>query len=82
MEPSPQGYNRRIERHFIGLTSYATHRLAGGDLENLGGKTDWALDTELLVLCAGNQISRDCGKVINDIDYLYKDEGSYTSPSS
>ena len=36
-----------------------THRLAGGDLEDLGGEADRALDTELLVLGAVDQIRRD-----------------------
>ena len=36
-----------------------THSLAGGDLEDLGGKADGALDTELLVLGTVDEISRD-----------------------
>lgn len=53
---------KKVVRETVdGLTTCATYSLTGGDLENLGGKTDGALDTELLVLCAGNQISRDCG---------------------
>ena len=35
------------------------HSLAGGDLEDLGGKADGALDTELLVLRPVDQVSRD-----------------------
>lgn len=36
-----------------------THSLTGGDLEDLGGKADGALDTELLVLGAVDQVRRD-----------------------
>ena len=36
-----------------------TYSLTGGDLEDLGGEADGALDTELLVLGAVDQIRRD-----------------------
>ena len=36
-----------------------THSLAGGDLEDLGGKADGALDAELLVLSAVDEVARD-----------------------
>ena len=42
-----------------------THSLAGGDLQDLGGKADGALDTELLVLSTVNQIGRDYDKSVN-----------------
>ena len=37
----------------------ATYSLAGGDLEDLGGETDGALNTELLVLGTVDEVSRD-----------------------
>ena len=37
-----------------------THSLTGGDLEDLGGETNRALDTELLVLSTVDQVARDC----------------------
>ena len=40
-------------------TRMIAHRLAGSDLEDLGGKADGALDAELLVLRAVNQVARD-----------------------
>ena len=40
------------------------HSLAGGDLEDLGGKADGALDTELLVLGTVDQVSGDCRPLI------------------
>ena len=36
-----------------------THSLTGGDLEDLGGETDGALNTELLVLGTVDEVSRD-----------------------
>ena len=36
-----------------------TNSFTGGDFEDLGGKTNGPLDTELLVLCTVNQVSRD-----------------------
>ena len=36
-----------------------THRLAGGDLEDLGGETDGALDAELLVLGTVDELLAD-----------------------
>lgn len=36
-----------------------TYSLTGGDLEDLGGETDRALDTELLVLGTVDEVSRD-----------------------
>ena len=37
----------------------ATHRLAGGDLEDLGGEPDGALDAELLVLRTVDEVRGD-----------------------
>ena len=37
----------------------ATHRLAGGDLEDLRGEADGALDAELLVLRTVDEVRRD-----------------------
>ena len=39
--------------------SLCAHSLAGGDLENLGGEADGALDTELLVLSTVDQVRGD-----------------------
>lgn len=36
-------------------------RLAGGVLEVLGGETDGALDLEVTVLGAVDEVGRDCG---------------------
>ena len=36
-----------------------THRLASGDPKDLSRETDRALNKELLVLCAVNEIRRD-----------------------
>ena len=36
-----------------------TYSLPGGDLEDLGGETDGALDLELLVLGTVDEVSRD-----------------------
>ena len=38
------------------------YSLAGGDLEDLGGETDGALDTELLVLSTVDQVRGDYTK--------------------
>ena len=46
------------------ITSQSTYSLAGGDLEDLGGKADGALDTELLVLGTVDQVSGDCTSLI------------------
>ena len=40
-----------------------TYSLTGGDLEDLGGETDGALDTELLVLGTVDQVVRDYGTI-------------------
>ena len=45
--------------HCVDRPQWRTHRLAGGDLEDLGGEADGALDTELLVLRPVDQVSRD-----------------------
>ena len=37
-----------------------THSLTSGDLEDLSGQTDGALDTELLVLGTVDQVIGDC----------------------
>jgi hypothetical protein len=36
-----------------------TDRLTGGDLEDLGRKTDRSLDAQLFVLCAVDQVPAD-----------------------
>lgn len=42
-----------------GLGTLTARRLAGGDTEDLGGKADRALDLELLVLGALDQVAAD-----------------------
>ena len=42
-----------------GLGTLTTGGLAGGDLEVLGGEADRALDTEILRLCAVDELSAD-----------------------
>ena len=59
MEPSPQGYTQTVRPKGKEDKSTATHSLTGGDLEDLGGEADGALDTELLVLCPVDQVRRD-----------------------
>ena len=41
------------------LAKAVTYSLAGGDLEDLGGEADGALDAELLVLRPVDQVRRD-----------------------
>ena len=41
-----------------------TNSLTGGDLEDLGGETDRALDAQLLVLGTVDQVSGDCTTLI------------------
>lgn len=43
-----------------GLGTFTTGGLTGGDLEDLGGETDGALDDELLVLGTVDKVSADC----------------------
>ena len=43
----------------LSIHENSTNRLAGGDLEDLGGETDGALHTELLVLGAVDQVRGD-----------------------
>jgi hypothetical protein len=38
----------------------STHRLAGGDLEDLGREADGTLDEQLLVLRTVDEVVRDC----------------------
>ena len=59
MEPSPQGYAQIVRQKGKDDEYTATHSLTGGDLEDLGGETDGALDAELLVLGTSNQVGRD-----------------------
>jgi hypothetical protein len=40
---------------------HCTYSLTGGDLKDLGGETNGALDAELLVLGTVDQVSGDCG---------------------
>jgi len=42
-----------------GLGTLTVRSLTGGDLEVLGRKADWALDAEVLGLCAVNELSAD-----------------------
>ena len=64
--PSLRTFTARLGGQ-LSATSYSrydakkdTHRLAGGDLEDLSGETDGALDAKLLVLRAVDEIRRDC----------------------
>jgi hypothetical protein len=43
-----------------GLGTLTTWGLTGGDLKDLGGETDGALDTEVLVLGTVDEVSADC----------------------
>ena len=43
-----------------GLRTLTARRLAGGDRKNLSGEADRALDAELLVLRAVDEVARDC----------------------
>lgn len=54
-----------------GVGSVTARGLASGDVENLGGDTDGALDTDVLVLGSTNNISADCG----DLDDI-RDHGT------
>ena len=63
--PSLRTFTARLGGQ-LSATSYSrydakkdTHRLAGGDLEDLGGKTDGTLDAELLVLGPVDEVRRD-----------------------
>jgi len=48
-----------------GLGTFTARSLAGGDLQDLGGQADGALDAKLLVLCAVNEISAELFEVAN-----------------
>jgi len=48
-----------------GLGTLTARSLASGDLEDLRGEADRALDTELLVLGAGDQVSRELLQVLD-----------------
>ena len=51
-----------VDAHLVaipGLGSLTTRRLSGRDAEDLCRETYGALDTELLVLCAVNEVQRD-----------------------
>jgi hypothetical protein len=58
-----------------------THRLAGGDAENLGGEAHGAFDAELLVLSAVDEVGRDCGAV-RQLAITKTRLGAYTSRGS
>lgn len=45
-----------------GLGSFSARRLAGGDLEDLGGHADGALDAELLVFGTVDEVGADWRK--------------------
>ena len=51
----------------IGIDSSTTdtYSLTGGDLEDLGGETDGALDAEILVLGAGDEVTADLLEVLD-----------------
>ena len=60
-----------------------TYSLASGDLEDLGGETDGALDTELLVLGTVDQVVRDYGTIPSTcFSEKITQNTTYTSPSS
>jgi len=48
-----------------GLGAFTTGRLARGDLQDLGGKTHWTLDKELLVLSTIDQVTRELLKALH-----------------
>lgn len=51
-----------MDAHLVavpGLGTLTTGRLAGGVLEVLGGETDGALDAEVVVLGAVDEVTRD-----------------------
>lgn len=48
-----------------GLRTFTTRSFTGGDFENLGRKTNGPLDTELLVLCTVDQVSRELLQVLD-----------------
>ena len=62
-----------------------TYSLAGGDLEDLGGETDGALDTELLVLGTVDEVRRDyrCPVVSTGVYCVkWSEKRAYTSRGS
>ena len=59
-----------------------TYSLTGGDLEDLGGKANGALDTELLVLGTVDQVIGDCNGFVQFRLSNFKAYYSHTSPSS
>jgi len=48
-----------------GLRTFTTRSFTGGDFENLGGKTNGPLNTELLVLCTVDQVSRELLQILD-----------------
>ena len=48
-----------FQRRWTHIRLNITHSLTGGDLQNLGGEADGALDAELLVLSTVDQVLRD-----------------------
>jgi len=57
-----------VDLHLIaipGLGTLTARRLAGGDAENLSGQANRALDTEVLVLGALDQVGADLLKVLD-----------------
>lgn len=58
-----------------------TYRLASGDLKALGREADGALHAELLVLCAVDEIRRDCSFSIR-LSIAHMMVATYTSPGS
>lgn len=57
-----------VDLHLVavpGLGTLTAGRLAGGDAEDLGGETDGALDTEVLVLGTLDQVGADLLEVLD-----------------
>ena len=88
--PSLRTFTARLERQ-SSATNYSsydakkdTYRLAGGDLEDLSGETDGALDAQRLVLRAVDQVGADLstnGSAARARDND-DDHATHTSPSS
>jgi hypothetical protein len=52
-----------VDSHLVavpGLGTFTTRGLAGGDLQDLGGEADGALDAEVLGLGALDEVGGDC----------------------
>ena len=51
--------NSKDQIYLVFWESIYTHCFTSRNLQYLGGETDWALDTELFVLCPINEIRRN-----------------------